>query len=224
MPLSYLIILRAMNYYICAYRHGRSTEDILSVAVDTIVTYLDKGDAVCAAFLDLRKAFDSLDHCTLLCRLSGLGVSCAALHWFKHYLTDRHHRVKCQNQFSSWQKMKGGIPQGSLPSVITDRILLQYADDTTLICSSANSASTAITMNYQLQLVHSWIADSKMELNSKESSVMWFMPRRCRHSGSVERPDIVIIIIFAGFCIVLLLCCIIIICVFIVCVLYCYFI
>ena len=64
--------------------------------------------------------------------------------------------------------MKGGIPQDSilgpllflvymntLPSVITDGILLQYADDATLICSSANSASTAVTMNYQLQLVHS---------------------------------------------------------------------
>ena len=65
-----------------AYNHGRSTEDILLVAVDTIVTYLDKGDAVCAAFLDILKAFDSLDHCTLLCRLSDLGVSCAALRWF----------------------------------------------------------------------------------------------------------------------------------------------
>ena len=80
----------------------------------------------------------------------------------------------------------------TFPSVITDGILLQYADDTTLICSSANSASTAVTMNYQLQLVHSWIADSKMELNSKKSSVMWFMPCRCRHSGSVELNDIVI--------------------------------
>ena len=95
-----------------AYRHGRSTEDILSVAIDTIVTCLDKGDAVCAAFLDLRKAFDSLDHYTLLCRLSNLGVSYAALRWFKHYLTARHHRVKCQNQFSSWQILKGGIPKG----------------------------------------------------------------------------------------------------------------
>ena len=71
------------------------------MAVDTIVTCLDKGDPVCAAFLDMQKAFDSLDHCTLLCRLSDLGVSCAALCWFKNYLTDRHHCVKCQNQFSS---------------------------------------------------------------------------------------------------------------------------
>ena len=63
--------------------------------------------------LDIRKAFDSLDHCVLLRRLFDLGVSCVALHWFRDYLTDRYHRVKCQGQFSSWQNMKGGIPQGS---------------------------------------------------------------------------------------------------------------
>ena len=49
-----------------AYHSGKSTQDILLVAVDSIVHLLDKDEAVCAAFLDLRKAFDSLDHCILL--------------------------------------------------------------------------------------------------------------------------------------------------------------
>ena len=52
-----------------AYRHGRSAEHILLYAVDTITQALDNGDSVCAAFLDLKKAFDSLDHCLLLQRL-----------------------------------------------------------------------------------------------------------------------------------------------------------
>ena len=70
---------------------------------------------MCAAFLDLRKAFDSLDHFILCHWLSDLGVSCATLCWFRNYLTDtyRCHHVKCQNQFSSWCMMKGGILQGS---------------------------------------------------------------------------------------------------------------
>ena len=174
------------------------------MAVDTIVNHMDKGDTVCAAFLDLRKAFDSLDHCILLHRLSDLGVSRVALRWFKNYLTDRHHRVKCQNQFSFWQKMKGGIPQGSalgpllflvymntLPSIITAGTLLQYADDTTLICSGSTSTIVAATMNYQLQLIHSWLVDSKMELNGKKSCVMWFKPRRCRRHVS-EQPAILV--------------------------------
>ena len=59
-----------------AYRCGKSTEDILQLAraVDHIVASLDKGSVVCAAFIDLRKAFDSLDHYLLLQRISKLGV------------------------------------------------------------------------------------------------------------------------------------------------------
>ena len=58
-----------------AYRHGRSADQILMYAVDTIVQAVDAGDCVCAAFLNLRKAFDSLDHCILLGRLQKLGVT-----------------------------------------------------------------------------------------------------------------------------------------------------
>ena len=186
------------------YRHGKSTEDILLVAVDTIVTHMDKGDTVCATFLDFWKAFDSLDHCILLHRLSDLGVSHVVLRWFKNYLTDRHHCVKSENQFSSWKKMKGGIPQGSalgpllflvymntLPSIITAGTLLQYADDATLICSDSTPTSVAATMNYQLKLIHSWLVDSKMKLNGQKSCVMWFKPCRCRHQVS-EQPDILV--------------------------------
>ena len=51
---------------VCAYQHEKSTTDILLVALDSIA---DKGDSVCAAFLDLRKAYYSLDHSILLERL-----------------------------------------------------------------------------------------------------------------------------------------------------------
>ena len=136
-----------------AYRFGRSTEDILRVAVDIISNSID---SVCVAFLDSKKAFDSLDHCILLQRLSELGVSITTLSWFKNYLTNRFHRVKCQGKFSSWKMIYGGIPQGSalgpllfliyintLPSTVSDGILLQYADDTTLICHGKDPLTVA---------------------------------------------------------------------------------
>jgi len=66
----------------------KSTEDILRVAVDIISNSIDSGNAVCIAFLDLKKAFDSLDHYILLQSLSELGVLNAALNWFKNYLTN----------------------------------------------------------------------------------------------------------------------------------------
>jgi len=96
-----------------AYQHGKSTSDILLVAVDSITSFLDNVDSVCAALVDLHKAFDSLDHSILLKRLSNLDLSRTVLNWFKDYFTARHHHVKFNNQYSSWNLMEGGIPQGS---------------------------------------------------------------------------------------------------------------
>ena len=65
-----------------AYRCGRSSEQILLYAVDTIINSLDGGKVVCAAFLDLRKAFDSLDHALLLQHLHHLGICSTEIRWF----------------------------------------------------------------------------------------------------------------------------------------------
>ena len=96
-----------------AYRHGRSADQILMYAVDTIVQAGDAGDCVCAAFLDLRKAFDSLDHCILLGRLQKPGVTGVELRWFTDYLSGRMQRVKQNDRYSDWGLVLGGISQGS---------------------------------------------------------------------------------------------------------------
>ena len=74
---------------------------------------LDCGKIVCTAFLDLCKAFDSLDHSILRCRLSKLGVHGTELSWFINYLSDCLQRVKLNGKVSGWSSVKGGIPQGS---------------------------------------------------------------------------------------------------------------
>ena len=89
---SFLETQHSLNDLQGAYRHGRSSEHILLYAVDTITQALDNGDSVCAAFLDLKKAFDLLDHCLLL---QCLGVSGVELKWFTDYLHQRTQRVKC---------------------------------------------------------------------------------------------------------------------------------
>ena len=83
--------------------------------------------------------------------------------------------------------MKGVIPQGSalgqllfliymnsLPSQLTEGLLLQYADDTTIICSGATPAAVQTTMCSQLSLIQHWVLQSKMKINFRKSSVMWF--------------------------------------------------
>ena len=90
---SYMEEHQLFNSYQGVYRHGKCTEDILLVAVDTTVYGMDRGVSVCVAFLYPRKAFDSLDHCTLLYQLLNLGVHTAVLQWFHDYLSDRTHCV-----------------------------------------------------------------------------------------------------------------------------------
>ena len=82
----YLESTAQLHLHQAAYRLEKSTEDILRVAVDIISNSIDSGKTVCVAFLDLKKVFDSLDHCILLQTLSELGVSSGALGWFKDYL------------------------------------------------------------------------------------------------------------------------------------------
>ena len=84
--------------------------------------------------------------------------------------------------------MKGGIPQGSalgpvlfliymnsLPTQLTKGLLLQYADDTTIICTAATPAAMQNTMCSQLSLMQQWILQS----NFKKSSVMWSKASNC---------------------------------------------
>ena len=98
-----------------AYRHGRSADQILMYAVNTIVHVqeIDGGNCVCVAFLDLRKAFNSLDHSILLQCLQKLGVMGVELKWFANYLTNRMQHVKQKDRYSDWGLVLGGIPQGS---------------------------------------------------------------------------------------------------------------
>ena len=91
-----------LSDYKGAYRRGKSTEQLLLVVMDTVVQAIDNKNVTCAAFLDLQKAFDSLDHVILLQRLSELGVNGIELVWFTNYLTNRLQRVKIGGTFSDW--------------------------------------------------------------------------------------------------------------------------
>ena len=170
--------------------------------MDTIVNALDHRRIVCAAFLDLRKAFDSLDHVTLLERLSTMGVHGVELSWFIDYLSQRVQCVKTRDGVSSWSPVKGGVPQGSalgpllflvyvnaMPSLVQYGRLLQFADDTTLICSGDTHDDVQWQLEHDLRLLSSWITSSKMRLNVTKSSLMWF---KSKHGSGVPHPPIYI--------------------------------
>lgn len=71
------------------FRPNRSTEDALNTVTEFISNALDKGDKVLAIFLDLAKAFDTVDHSILFKAFSSYGINNICLNWFKSYLNKR---------------------------------------------------------------------------------------------------------------------------------------
>ena len=96
------------------FRPNRSTETALQTYVDSILTAFDDNKFTVSVFIDLSKAFDTVDHNILLEKLRHYGVRDIALRWFRSYLTDRVQYVKIKNTVSSKSNITCGIPQGSI--------------------------------------------------------------------------------------------------------------
>ena len=75
---------------------------------------LDKGEYVSALFMDLSKAFDTINHDLLIAKLKAYGFSKEAIKLMKSYLKNRKRKVQINNKFSSERDIIAGVPQGSI--------------------------------------------------------------------------------------------------------------
>jgi len=100
---------------------------------------------------------DFLDHFILLEKLYNLNTNPDVLLWFKiTYQMEQTHCVKLSGNFSECRSMKGRIPQGSaliISYLYNSGLLLQYADNTALICCGLSNLDVAAKINHQLELV-----------------------------------------------------------------------
>ena len=96
------------------FRMNHSTELAAIELVDRILKDIDNKKLPLAIYMDLSKAFDTLDHNILIKKLQYYGVIGTPLNWFQSYLTDRTQYVEVNNESSSLQTILTGVPQGSI--------------------------------------------------------------------------------------------------------------
>ena len=104
-----------LSKFLAGFRAKRNTQHALLKMIETWRAILNKGNKVGAIIMDLSKAFDTLNHNLLLCKLKAYGFNKNALTFIQSYFRNRHQRTKVGDKFSKWQRISTGVPQGSIP-------------------------------------------------------------------------------------------------------------
>ena len=172
------------------FRANRSTESALLQFVNDVYLALEEKKYAIGVFIDLSKAFDTLDHRILLHKLAFLGIRGVPLKLFESYLTCRKQAVYCNNCYSHLKSIDKGVPQGSVLGPILFLVYINdivntseifkfviYADDTTLFLKDKNLDSLHSKLNLELNNVKSWVHANKLIINVSKTSFIFFQNR-----------------------------------------------
>ena len=167
------------------FREKHSTINAITALTGDVIKALENKDTVLSVFLDLSKAFDTIDHQILLHKLEFYGIRGTPLKWFKSYLSNWKQYVKYNNSDSLQQDITFGVPQGSIlgpllfiiyisdiPFCVKHCKTIQFADDTTIYKTGKQVNNIYEYMNNELQVLADWFRANKLSLNISKTKSM----------------------------------------------------
>ena len=143
---------------------------------------LDEGSFGCGMFVDLQKAFDTVDHKILLHKLEYYGIRGVCNDWFKSYLSDRKQFVSIDGHNSDLMTVDCGVPQGSVLGPLLFLIYINdlhkaiqyckvhhFADDTNLFHTSQSVKNLNKLVNRDMKHLNNWLSANKISLNVEKT-------------------------------------------------------
>jgi hypothetical protein len=174
------------------FRQKHSTNHSLLSIIENIRDSLDNKTFSCGVFIDLEKAFDTVNHSILLKKLEHYGIRGIANSWFKSYLLGRQQKVCLNGTSSPNAYVTCGVPQGSIlgpllfilyindmHNAVKNSTVYHFADDTNLLCSHKNPKTLRKLVNDDLRVLFTWLCSNRLSLNVAKTEFVIFKPPRC---------------------------------------------
>ena len=179
------------------FRQKHSTNDALLSMTQQIKDTMDKGNVAVGVFIELKKAFDTVNHKILLKKLEHYGVRGIANNWFSSYLKNREQYVSISNVKSDTKHIAHGVPQGSVLGPLLFLIYINdlnqciyfstvrhFADDTNLLYtidfSKPRNRNPARKLNIDLKALNQWLLANKISLNATKTELIYFRSKKTK--------------------------------------------
>ena len=189
---------KILSKHQCGFRKNRSTELAVIELVDKITKAIDKGEYTIGIFLDLSKAFDTINHKILIKKLEDYGIRGICLKRFENYLENRKQIVKYNQIKSKEMKITSGVPQRSILgpllfllymndiqncSEIISTIL--FADDTNIFYSNNCLKTLNKIIQLEIDKIADWLNVNKLSINTTKTKFILFRSSKKKHKHNI---------------------------------------
>lgn len=168
------------------FRKLHSCESALNLVIEQWKQELDKNHVILCLFLDLKRAFETIDRMILIKKLEKIGIKNNERDWFHSYLTGRYQITKIDDVLSTKREINIGLPQGTVLSSLLFSLYINdlcdivdkdikinlFADDTAIYMASDKIEYCCEKMNIELSKLHDYFNENKLKLNISKTKFM----------------------------------------------------
>lgn len=202
---SYCTVNNLISEAQSGFRKGHSTETSLHRMTEQLFEGLNSGHCVGMVALDLKKAFDTVDHSIVVNKLEYYGVRGVANEWFRSYLSNRTQFAQINGHLSDPENIETGVPQGSilgpllfiiyvndLSACLQHSTANMYADDTAFYIGNKDINIVRECLQEDTEYVHDWLNSNKLSLNVSKTTSMIICNDQKRRTLDSDNLDITV--------------------------------